>query len=299
LAEAPCAAASFSLGEPVYATASIVHSWVLLEQPGPWGRDALIQSRLPAELALEMQERADRHGVRLLLLRRAVPGRVSAPTCFVAHSGRHAPWIERATLDDAQQLLDLDFAALATGERPGFGEPHAEALYLVCTNGRHDPCCARLGRPVIRALLPSVGGAVWECSHVGGDRFAGNLVCLPHGLYFGRLGPVEAQRVVERYREGVIELDHYRGRAGDPYAVQAAEFFLRRAAGLAGVDDVVPTGSRKLRPREVEVDFRALHGRRHRVVVAVAPATDPRPLTCTAVQAQRPPTYSLLGMAPI
>ena len=27
--------------------------------------------------------------------------------------------------------------------------------------------------------------------HVGGDRFAGNLVCLPEGLYFGRVGPEE------------------------------------------------------------------------------------------------------------
>ena len=40
----------------------------------------------------------------------------------------------------------------------------------------------------MRALRESPwADEVWECSHIGGDRFAGNLVLLPDSLYFGAL----------------------------------------------------------------------------------------------------------------
>jgi len=169
-------------------------------------------------------------------------------------------------------------------------------LYLVCTNGRHDPCCAQLGRPVARALLRPGDDAVWECSHVGGDRFAGNLVCLPHGLYFGRLGPEQAGRVVAGYEDGRLELVNYRGRAGEPFAVQAAEYFVRREHGILGVDDLVANGHLHSSPQVVEVGFNGRHGRRFEVRVGIAAAGEARPLTCGAVSQETPPTYSLLDL---
>ena len=33
---------------------------------------------------------------------------------------------------------------------------------------------------------------MWQSSHIGGDRFAGNVVFLPEGLYYGRVEPAEA-----------------------------------------------------------------------------------------------------------
>ena len=41
---------------------------------------------------------------------------------------------------------------------------------------------------VRRAARPDRSEWVWQCTHVGGDRFAGNLVCFPEGLFFGRVG---------------------------------------------------------------------------------------------------------------
>ena len=60
--------------------------------------------------------------------------------------------------------------------------PHVHPLVLVCTNGRHDPCCATFGRPLARVLREGAQrDDVWECSHIGGDRFAANIVILPEG----------------------------------------------------------------------------------------------------------------------
>ena len=200
-------------------------------------------------------------------------------------------------LSNTRELLDVDLSPLGRGRRVRLGQRWDRPLFLVCTNGRHDPCCAQLGRPVLRALLDR--DTAWECSHVGGDRFAGNLVCMPHALYFGRLGPDEARRVVEHYEQGDVDLDHYRGRAGDPFVVQAAEFFLRDDEGILGIDDVVPTARRQLEGNLVEVDFRTGAGRRYSVQVARTRAAPPRPLTCAAISQERPPEYSLVSVRPV
>lgn len=296
MADPPCSVRSAALEEPVLGTASIVHSWLLIEQPGSWGPEALFESRLPVTVAREVVTQAERHGVRVLLIRRPDRTRITRRHCFAMHSRRPAPWIEQRFIDDPAELLDIDFAALGEGRRFGFGADRHEPLYLVCTNGRHDPCCAQFGRPVLRALASD---RVWESSHLGGERFAGNLVCFPHGLYLGRVDPLNAAALVAGYEAGTIDLDHYRGRAGDPFVVQAAEFFLRRAQGLVGVDDVVPAGRTRLGGGLVAVEFSIVAGPRFEVHVAVRRAPDARPLTCTASTAQRPPTYELVDLFPL
>ncbi|MGH2816239.1 MAG: sucrase ferredoxin, partial [Actinomycetota bacterium] len=272
MAEAlPCATLSRALEEPLYGTASVVRGWVLLEQPGPWGVDAVTESRLDRDLAQALQRAAAAAHLRLLLIRR--PGRPGGPmdrregprvdreasrssACFVAHTSRQGRWLERRRLDDPAELLELDMAKVVAGERPRFGEEATEPVYLACTNGRHDRCCATYGRPLALALQASHGELIWESSHVGGDRFAGNLVCLPGGHYFGRVGPGDAERVVALHRKGVIDLDHYRGCCTDPPAVQAAEWFARSRAGLPGTGDLELAGRERLEGDLDEVQFR-------------------------------------------
>src|SRR5690606_32568030 len=128
-------------------------------------------------------------------------------------------------------LLDIDLGAVAFPEPPGIGRPGPPSLNLVCTNGRHDPCCADLGRPVSRALVAAGTPDVWECSHVGGDRFAANIVCLPEGIYHGRVEPGAAAGLISEHRAGRIVLDTYRGRSCLPPLVQAADRFAREHLG--------------------------------------------------------------------
>jgi hypothetical protein len=298
--ELPCATLSRTLGEPLYGTASRVRGWVLLEQPGPWGRDAVTESRLDPGLARALDRAAAAAHLRLLLIRR--PGRVGpgAPrphTCFVAHTSRAGRWLERRHLDDPAELLELDMAKVVAGERPGFGEEVTEPVYLVCTNGRHDRCCATYGRPLALALQASHGELVWESSHVGGDRFAGNLVCLPSGHYFGRVGPGEAERVVARHRQGTIDLDHYRGCCIDPPAVQAAEWFARSRAGLTGVGDLELAGRDRLAGDVHAVRFRRPSGGVLRVLVRATRTADPRLLTCHSTLPEPPLSFELLELA--
>ena len=296
MADPVCSAVSLARAEPLQATASQVRSWVLVEHPGAWGPVALSQSGLPTRISDGLAALARQHGFRVLLLRRAVRPPDGSRQCFVAHSGRHWRWIEERVVFDLDELLDVDFSPLREGRPVGFGTPRRAPLYLVCTNGRHDPCCANLGRPISRVLQARADGAVWESSHFGGDRFAGNLVCLPHGMYFGRLSPADAERVVDAYQRGVVDLPNYRGRSGEPFAAQAAEFFLRRQEGLVGVDDLLVTEHRRQKGGVVQVRFAAPGGRAYEVRVEVRAAADARPLSCNAAGPERPPTYALVEL---
>jgi hypothetical protein len=291
-----CSSVSLGLEEPQFATASNVRGWVFLEQPGPWGPDALLQSRLPAWFAGQVHRRTRDLGLRVILIRR--PGGASANDrhVFFARTGPDHVWMEHARLLSVEDLLDADLAALAGGNPPGLGVIDVNPLYLVCTNGRRDPCCAERGRPLVRALQPAFPDRIWECSHIGGDRFAGNLVCFPHGVYFGRVGPDEAVRVALGYREGALDLDHYRGRAGYGFATQAAEHFVRLRLDLRGVDDLRLLRRTRTSPGELLAEFAGPGDATIRVRLAVRRDPRARWLTCKSRSPESPPSYEVIEL---
>jgi len=291
-----CAETARSLGEALVGTASTVRRWLLVEQPGAWGSEALTASELPPAVATPLAAAARAAGVRILLVRpRPGPARSrsSARRCLLGMSGPTAPWLREATTDVAE-LASLDLAALFAAGGSGFGAPATDPAFLVCTHGRHDPCCADHGRPLVRALAGGGRAGVWESSHLGGDRFAGNLLCLPHGLYFGRVAPEEGVRVADAYRDGRIELERYRGRSCFSMVVQAAEGLVRLERDLRGVDDLVPVRRLRRAKGEDDVVLREADGRTWVARVRTSAAA-PRLLTCNGPEG-RPPAYELVGL---
>lgn len=291
LGEYRCAAASLTRDEPMAGTASTVRSWLLLEHDGPWGRDAFSDARLPDGLGAALSARCRASGVRPLLIRRP-GGRGGSPTCFAIRSGPASPWIERTNLNRLEDALHIDLEALGRGERLGM-EPVDGVVLLVCTHGRHDPCCAERGRPLALSLASTFPEETWETTHVGGDRFAGNLVAFPHGIYFGRVAPDAGEGLVRAYVGGRVSLDHLRGRSCFPMAVQAAEHALRSARGLDRIDDV--TVERTSRTGAgLRVTFRVPGGRA--TVHLATEAGTPVFLTCHSAAEEAPPAYRVLAV---
>jgi Sucrase/ferredoxin-like len=219
-------------------------SWLLIEHPGPWA-ERVEHTELPDPVA-DALGRAQRRGVRVQFIRAPRRRRATPPLwVYTGFSGDAAPdgrpvvpWLEGRELDDPAELAGLDLAAVAAGRPPGFGESVAGPLLLVCAHGRRNICCARTGAPLARALHRRFGREVWETTHVGGDRHAANLVCLPHGLYYGDLDERRAVAAARAYHRDEVVLDRYRGRAGLPEPVQAAEHFVRAHTGIVAVDGV-------------------------------------------------------------
>jgi hypothetical protein len=288
----PCSSVARALGEEQVGTASRYRFWLLIEQPGPWGHDALVESGFPPDVGLALRAAGHRLGIRVLLIKRrdrtpGVPRR-----CFAAFTGRRDRRLSTFEVDDPAELLDLDLPALVRDRYRGLGEPATGPLFLVCTHGKHDPCCARHGAPLFRAVEDRED--TWEATHVGGDRFAGNVVSFPHGLYFGRVTPSDAPEVLDAYARGEIVLELYRGRSSYAPAVQVAEHHIRRAGGLKGVDDLMLTGYRR-RGSVHEVRF-ASAAAAHRIALEET-ASHERPLTCKATQPHRPRRFEVISMS--
>jgi hypothetical protein len=290
-----CSTVSEARREPLTATASRVTDWLLIEHDGPWGREAFADARLLGETGSALVRRTRANGVRPILIRRIGRAASRGVTIFAVHSGPDAPWIERLRLERIEETLDLDIATLGLGASLG-GEPVSDPLFLVCTHGRHDPCCAERGRPLAAAVAASFPDPTWECSHIGGDRFAGNLVAFPLGLYFGRAGAEEGPRIAQAYLEGRIELDHYRGRSCHVTAAQAAERFARVTYRLDGVDDLRVGRVRKDDTGATVI----LHTATGMLRVEIAIEAGPRQkLTCHSEAEQSPPVYRLKEMTPL
>jgi hypothetical protein len=274
-----CSVRALLRGDVGIATAAPAQRWVLIEQPGPWGRDALAESKFDAQVAPLLARRSRAENVRLMLIRRP-GGRLADSGRRWAYAdsrpGREGLWWSvRAT--DAE-LLDAPWDG-------SVGEPAAGPVYLVCTHGGHDACCALRGRPLARTL-PAPGPAdVWECSHLGGDRFAANALVLPHGFYYGQV-PGDGAELVAAHSRGQVALPWLRGRAGVPPPAQAAQHSARRELGLLGVDDLPVVGVRQLtRPgAEIERWVVTLAGPDGEVVAAVEsrPSEQAAHLTCHA-----------------
>lgn len=294
---AGCRIRSTSLNESLHGTASTVRSWLLLEEPGPWGPEVPRDSRLDPVLTQRLHEVSRRLRLRVLLLRRVRRSATQASSsrqCFLARTGPGENWIEHTVLDDPADVLDLELTEFAHGNTPGLVKI-THPLFLVCTHGRHDPCCAEEGRPVARALATHLPEATWEVSHIGGDRFAANLLALPHGLYFGRVTPENAVELAEAYARGEVDPRFLRGRAAYDFATQAAECLLRTRTGITGVDALRLVSSRR-DGEETEAVFAHAGGGRYRVRVRTTADRQARALTCHAEHASTPLEHQLLDV---
>lgn len=284
-----CAANSRDLGEEVVGTASTVRAFLLLAQPGPWGVDALRDSRLPGALGRQLEDRCEQAGVRPLLIRPHGRADRHAVRCFAAYSG---DWLETTVLAEVEDVLSIDVEALGRGASPGL-TPFTRPLFLVCTHGRHDACCAELGRPLAAAMSAVHPQDTWECSHIGGDRFAGNLMVLPDGVYYGRVDAASGPAIAAAHLRGELNLRHMRGRTAFPFAVQAAEWHLRSRLGLTRVG-AVRLDTYSGRSDLTEAVF-AVDGRRWLVRVRTSRA-EPTQLTCKAASPRSAPRFELLDL---
>jgi (2Fe-2S) ferredoxin len=205
---------------------------LLVEQPFPWGPEGLRTSRFERDTALAIESQAREEGVRVQAIRR--PGRGS--------EDRRRRWMLVDTRDGARSVRcgelsdDAELLELPLDGSRGRIEPNP--LYLVCTHGRHDPCCGQRGRPVVASLAARRPEHVWQASHLGGCRFAPTVLVLPAGIMYGRVPASAAADVVAAAEAGEVVGEFLRGRIGIPPAAQAAIGFAHEYLELPRVQDV-------------------------------------------------------------
>ncbi|MBH79213.1 MAG: hypothetical protein CMQ49_01720 [Gammaproteobacteria bacterium] len=206
-------------------TAVEVDVWLLLEYRPVWKAKALeegdlaeparawmarmldgfAERGLKARAQLIRQPEVDRDDVRLLA---GIDGALHM------WSGSGYDFLQSLDLTDPESLSR--------------GEVISEPQYFVCTNGQRDLCCARFGLPVYNRLREVVGERAWQITHLGGHRFAPNVLALPQSALYGRLQTGDVSDFVGRVDRGELGFHWLRGRTTYPKHVQAAEAFSGR-----------------------------------------------------------------------
>lgn len=207
-----CSRLSLEAGESLAGTADPVDVWLMLEYRGAWNAQATTDNTLSESAQAWITSLLDSHRargrkVRLQFIRQQTGGGVRLFTIDGSTT-----WLRSAP----------DHDALAAAEDVAV----SGRLYFVCTHGTRDRCCAEFGMPVYRALREKLGNRVWQTSHLGGHRYAANVLVTPDAVMYGRLTPEDVDQFVSEAESGLTPARFTRGRTCHEAPVQAAEVLL-------------------------------------------------------------------------
>jgi len=270
--------------------------WLIIEQPGTWGSNALLESSLPDGFGQRLIDEVADPDIGVLLARRpdiaAQERRTSnRRRIWLAHTSPGGVRMRSGSLDDVRDLLRFDWNAIKRGELPSLGRRSADPALFVCTNGKRDTCCAVEGRKVIDELRSDkeLTGQIYEVSHIGGHRFSPTALLLPWGYVFGRVNSDDVRAILSEAWDGEVTADFLRGRTALPNWAQAAEIAVRQVDQHLGIDslDVLVERGGKLLPWTLinvlnefdRVEVRHESGRSWQVELELTD-TAPRKISC-------------------
>ena len=268
-----CSDQARSRGDSMLGTAPPQSRVLLVHQPGPWGPRGLLESRCDPEVARRIDTAAARAGMRLQTIRRPGKHEIGIPA-----GGHHVGIADtRAGSASITWWRTDDLARMASELEIGWPTKPPAAIetkpqFLVCAHGRHDACCALRGRPLAEALQNVRPGQVWETTHVGGDRFAANLLVLPTGELYGRVPPAIAAALADAIDAGNVMPELMRGRIGLSPVAQAALIYAHEQLRIAARDAITVVSMEKMVADVARVEIMTPGGA---FVITVAAETKP------------------------
>jgi len=94
---------------------------------------------------------------------------------------------------------------------------------------------------------------IFGISHIGGDRFAANVVLLPTGHVFGRLDDCDDATLEKLLVKGVLPVENLRGKIGLTPAENVAESWYRTNYGVFELEADIYARSKELGDEVYEV----------------------------------------------
>jgi hypothetical protein len=292
-----CAELTREAEHPVTGTATGVAVWFLLEYHGQWRARAEDDNDLPPAVQSHLAEHlAAVPDSRMLFIKQQEMSEEGL-RFFVVRTDEVRPRLYKFNLAAHEDLTALDLTAVAAGDEAFGDQVYEEPLFLVCTNGKRDKCCAKFGMVTFKALLDTQRPeAAWQSTHIGGHRYAPNMLFMPHSVNYGLFDPHEVQPAVDAYLRGEIyDLNRYRGRTYYAPPVQAADTLLRRELNLLALDGVQLRSAVEMEEGQWHVQFDLTESGKRYEVRLLARMTEPHLVSCTDPAMKPLPRYELLA----
>jgi hypothetical protein len=292
-----CSELSLEDNESMAGTASRIDVWFLLEYTGPWLAKAAENNNLPKRIQGWLREQLALVGKsRLQFIKQDRLKNKPTITFYLALTSNESPRLYHFELDNYEELLHLDMPALLSGARVFDEFMSVDPLFLVCTNGKRDRCCARVGVTLYQALADRAGDSVWQCTHLGGHRFAPTLVTIPDGSFYGRLAPADVNAFIRSQEFGEFYLSHLRGRCCFDEVTQAAELYLHQNTRM-----LTRSGYEHLSTGHIEdtlwsVDFYESNGGDvHRLIMRKEMSSSDRFVSCSPHKSKPVPQFQMIS----
>lgn len=282
--------AALNVDEPLAGSAQQATAHVFVEHLGPWGAGAL--DALDPAYAAKLSTVAAAVGLvrRPGAERDSDTGMPPRPRVIVATNGL----VVTARTDGAPRVADLVevLAALSRGEVPNGWTPEPWVV-LVCTHAKRDACCARLGRPLLDALVDATAAdRLWETTHLGGHRFAPTCLALPSQVAYGRVPADRVAELVAAIEVGEVVPDLMRGRTTYEPALQVAEIAARERLGVRGVLELTSYTSLGARTTST------WRGQGTVTVTVEERPGRPRKVSCAKDGLEAKPVYEVVALSP-
>lgn len=215
-----CSAASRYFREQLAGTAANSSAFILIEHFNPFP-GKVIEAHFDKAWIQEMQALAKEYKGKALLIRNKKTNNKTCKITFVdCIKCRHfsvETELENVTSIPLKKLIEDEHTHWET-----------DTFFLICSNGKKDKCCSKFGYPVYKFFESfNADVKVWESSHVGGDRFAANVVVMPFGIYYGHVAVEDVGHILVRTLLRKIYKNKFRGISHRSFFEQAIECHLR------------------------------------------------------------------------
>lgn len=118
-------------------------------------------------------------------------------------------------------------------------------LFLVCTNGTKDKCCAKFGLPIWKKFN-DINNNAWQCTHLGGDRYAPTALVLPSFSTYGHIANDDVPLIIANEENEKIYLNKIRGVALYNFYEQAADIHVRKVQNIENAKTIQIISSEKI-----------------------------------------------------
>ncbi|WP_414754976.1 sucrase ferredoxin [Anabaena sp. CCY 9910] len=219
--------------EDIIGSATDYQTYILVECPQPWLKDAFSSRWVPNNLQMLVEEvYKAKLPIRFLLIANDLTHKADHTTLLIYQKQEglsHGYLKHEFKLTHIEQVAGVVKQWL-WGKRPESDiETNITRDILVCTHGSYDKCCARYGNSfyfhanATIANLQLENVRIWQSTHIGGHRFAPTAIDLPEGRYYGLLDQDSFLSILTRTGDIQSLRKVYRGWGILPPVIQVLE----------------------------------------------------------------------------